>query len=151
MKTPRIAAAIGHIDDDLIAAAAKDKKAIILPSLLGKEPDRDESDGRYKDVSIQAGESAIVWPWEYLSAGEKFREIELDGIRYISRGSAVSATLVGELIGTYTATGYDGITDDKYSMEAEVYRLQDEPRNDSAEKSFALNNGDGRLPVDQCL
>ena len=149
MKTPKIATAIGHIDDDLIAAAAKDKKkstfhpwlqwgsiaaglailiitgAIILPSLLSKEPNHGESDGRYKDVSIQTGESAIVWPWEYLSAGEKFQEIELDGVRYISRGSEVSAALVGDRIGTYTATGYDGITDNKYSMEAEVYRLQD--------------------------
>ena len=149
MKTPRIAAAIGHIDNDLIATAAKDKKrstfhpwlkwgsiaaglailiiagTIILPSLLGRESDHGESDGRYKDVSIQAGESAIVWPWEYLSAGEKFKETELDGIKYISRGSEVSAVLVGELIGTYTATGYDGITDNKYTMEAEVYRLQD--------------------------
>lgn len=215
MKTPKIATAIGHIDDDLIAAAAKDKKkstfhpwlkwgsiaaglailiitgAIILPSLLSKEPDHGESDGRYKDVSIQTGESAIVWPWEYLSAGEKYTNIELDGAKYISRGSAVSGELIGDRIGTYTATGYDGITDDNYTMEAEVYRLRDvaqdrliavklddtfyvfrsgddnppntlgalfdavnlpkmvnlerftETRNDSAEKTFALNNGDG--------
>ena len=86
MKTPRIANAIGQIDDDLVADAAKCKKknkkhwlkwgslaacfavivivgAAILPSLFRENVTPEGTDGRYKDFSIRASESAIVWPW----------------------------------------------------------------------------------------
>ena len=88
MKTPRIANAIGQIDDDLVAGAAKCKTknkkywlkwgslaacfavlviagAAILPSLFRENVTPEGTDSRYKDFSIQASESAIVWPWEY--------------------------------------------------------------------------------------
>ena len=85
MKTPRIANAIGQIDDDLVAGAAKCKTknkkhwlkwgslaacfavlviagAAILPSLFRENVTPEGTDSRYKDFSIQASESAIVWP-----------------------------------------------------------------------------------------
>ena len=88
MKTPRIANAIGQIDDDLVAGAAKCKTknkkhwlkwgslaacfavlviagAAILPSLFRENVTPEGTDSRYKDFSNQASESAIVWPWEY--------------------------------------------------------------------------------------
>ena len=75
MKTPRIANAIGQIDDDLVAGAAKCKTknkkhwlkwgslaacfavlviagAAILPSLFRENVTPEGTDGRYKDFSI---------------------------------------------------------------------------------------------------
>lgn len=110
MKTPRIANAIGQIDDDLVADAAKCKKknkkhwlkwgslaacfavivivgAAILPSLFRENVTPEGTDGRYKDFSIRASESAIVWPWEYQTVYEKYRNVKIDGIEY--HGKAV--------------------------------------------------------------
>ena len=110
MKTPRIANAIGQIDDDLVADAAKCKKknkkhwlkwgslaacfavivivgAAILPSLFRENVTPEGTDGRYKDFSIRASESAIVWPWEYQTVYEKYRNVKIDGIEYHGKGS----------------------------------------------------------------
>ena len=148
MKTPRIANAIGQIDDDLVTDAAKCKKknkkhwlkwgslaacfavlvivgAAILPSLFRENVTPEGTDGRYKDFSIQASESAIVWPCEYQTVYEKYRNVEIDGIEYYGKGRAVSEALVSESIGNYTFVGYDEINDGKkYTAEFEVYKLQ---------------------------
>ena len=149
MKTPRIANAIGQIDDDLVADAAKCKKknkkhwlkwgslaacfavivivgAAILPSLFRENVTPEGTDGRYKDFSIQASESAIVWPWEYQTVYEKYRNVEIDGIEYHGKGRAVSETWIGESIGNYTVVGYDEVNNGKkYSAEFEAYALKD--------------------------
>lgn len=149
MKTPRIANAIGQIDDDLVTDAAKCKKknkkhwlkwgslaacfavivivgAAILPSLFRENVTPEGTDGRYKDFSIQASESAIVWPWEYQTVYEKYRNVEIDGIEYHGKGRAVSEALVSESIGNYTFVGYDEINDGKkYTAEFETYALKD--------------------------
>lgn len=144
MKTPRFSNAIGNLDDDLIEAAAECKRkkktnpwfkwgsvaacfailvvagAMILPSLLGGDTG---TPGKYKDF-IQAGESAIIWPWEYQTVYERYTELELDGVKYRSKGRAVSANLVGELVGTHAVAGYDMISDKKYTEDFEVYELK---------------------------
>lgn len=144
MKKPRVSNAIGNLDDDLIEAAAECKRkkkpnlwlkwgsiaacfavlvvagAMILPSLLGGDIG---TPGKYKDI-IQAGESAIIWPWEYQTVYEQYTELELNSIKYISKGRAVSAELVRELIGTYTVVGYDETNDKKYTEDFEVYELK---------------------------
>lgn len=149
MKTPRIANAIGQIDDDLVADAAKCKKknkkhwlkwgslaacfavivilgAAILPSLFRENVTPEGTDGRYKDFSIQASESAIVWPWEYQTVYEKYRNVEIDGIEYHGKGRAVSEAWIGERIGNYTVVGYDEVNNEKkYSAEFEAYALKD--------------------------
>lgn len=147
MKKPRIANAIGHIDDDLVAGAAECKKnrnhwlkwgsiaacfavlliagTAILPSLFGGNVTPNGTDGRYKDYNIHASESAIVWPWEYKTVYEKYASVEIDGIEYYGKGRAVSKALVSESIGNYTFVGYDEINDGKkYTAEFEVYKLQ---------------------------
>lgn len=147
MKKPRIANAIGHIDDDLVAGAAECKKnrnhwlkwgsiaacfavlliagTAILPSLFGGNVTPNGTDGRYKDYNIHARESAIVWPWEYKTVYEKYASVEIDGIEYYGKGRAVSEALVSESIGNYTFVGYDEINDGKkYTAEFEVYKLQ---------------------------
>ena len=146
MKTPRIINSVGHIDDDLITAATENKKkskfspwlkwgsiaacfaviviagAAFLPSLLkGKEPQG--TDGRYKDIYIHTSESAIIWPWEYKTAFEKYTSLTINDVEYSSKGNAVSESLVSDKIGTYTIVGYDEITDKKYTADAEVYSL----------------------------
>ena len=151
MKTPRIANAIGQIDDDLVAGAAKCKTknkkhwlkwgslaacfavlviagTAILPSLFQENVTPEETDDRYKDFSIQASESAIVWPWEYQTVYEKYRNIEIDGVEYLGKGRAVSEMWIDESIGNYTVDGYDEININngkKYSAEFEAYALKD--------------------------
>lgn len=143
MKTPRTANAVGHIDDDLINAAAECKKkkksnwmkwgslaacfavlviagAAILPSLLGGDSAKPD---KYKDI-IHAGESAIIWPWEYRTVYEQYTNLELDGVSYRSKGRTVSTDLVGELIGTCSVVGYDDIHNKSYTEDFEVYELR---------------------------
>jgi len=144
MKTPRTANVVGHIDDDLITAAAECKKktkhspwlkwgsiaacfavfviagAMILPSLLGGDSAKPD---KYKDI-IHAGESAIIWPWEYRTVYEQYTSFELDGVSYRSKGRAVSTDLVGELIGTCSVVGYDDIHNKSYIEDFEVYELK---------------------------
>ena len=144
MKKPRVSNAIGNLDDDLIEAAAECKRkkkpnlwlkwgsiaacfavlvvagAMILPSLLGGDSG---TSCKYKDI-IQAGESAIIWPWEYQTIYEQYTDLELDGVEYRSKGREVSAELVSELIGTHTVVGYDETNDKKYTEDFEVYELK---------------------------
>jgi len=127
MKIPRFSNAIGNLDEDLVEAAAECKKkqnhllklgsiaacfaviivvgALVLPSLLGGEPTPGGTNDRYKDINIMAGESGIVWPWEYQTVFEKYTEVTIDGIVYRSHGRLVSEELLGDLIGTYTVYG----------------------------------------------
>lgn len=100
--------------------------AAILPSLFRENVTPEGTDGRYKDFSIQASESAIVWPWEYQTAYEKYRNVEIDGIEYHGKGRAVSEAWIGERIGNYTVVGYDEVNNGKkYSAEFEAYALKD--------------------------
>ena len=46
---------------------------ILLPSTLGKNK-QSMGDGRYKSFTLQGQEyTAIIWPWEYQTIGEKYR------------------------------------------------------------------------------
>ena len=163
MKTPRTANAVGHIDDDLITAAAECKKktkhspwlkwgsiaacfallviagTAILPSLFGGDGGTTD---KYKDF-IQAGESAIIWPWEYQTVYEKYTELKFDGIEYLGRGREVSASHVGEIIGNHTVVGYDEINSGKkYTKEFEVYKLKD-----AAQSQFVAVKMEGKYYV----
>lgn len=165
MKTPRMANSVGHIDDDLITAAAECKKkkknhwikwgslaacfavlviavAVTLPSLLGGDT-HVGSNGRYKDHIIQEAESAIIWPWEYQTVYEKYTELKIDGVRYNSKGREVSDLYVGDSIGKYAVVGYDEINDGKkYTEEFEIYQLKD-----AAQSQFVAVKMDGRYYV----
>ena len=163
MKTPRTANVVGHIDDDLITAAAECKKktkhspwlkwgsiaacfallviagTAILPSLFGGDGGTTD---KYKDF-IQAGESAIIWPWEYQTVYEKYTELKFDGIEYLGRGREVSASHVGEIIGNHTVVGYDEINSGKkYTKEFEVYKLKD-----AAQSQFVAVKMEGKYYV----
>lgn len=157
MKLPRIANAVGQIDEELIAAAAESKRqskgaswlkwgsvaacfaaiviagVTVMPMLLGSNgltensslpENSSETDDRYKDFFVSEGESAFVWPWEYLTVFEKYTELQIDGIRYQGKRRAVSDDRVEELIGTFSLNGYDWITDEKHTEAFEVYKLK---------------------------
>ena len=165
MKTPRMANSVGQIDDDLITAAAECKKkkknnwmkwgslaacfailviagAAILPSLLDSNTPGGNND-RYKDHIIQAGESAIIWPWEYQTVYEQYTELKIDGVKYIGKGREVSASYVGDSIGSYTVAGYDEINDGKkYTEKFEVYTLKD-----ATQSQFVAVKMDGKYYV----
>lgn len=149
MKTPRIANAIGHIDDDLVSGAAESANeeknhwikwgslaacfvvlviagAAVLPSLLDRNPGG--SDNRYKDFHIQTAETAISWPWEYQTVSERYTDIEIDEIEYRGKGRTVSEALLGGSIGKYTISGYDD-NNKKHTVDVEVYELQEVAQN----------------------
>lgn len=163
MKIPRTANAVGHIDDDLITAAAESKTkakrspwlkwgsiaacfalfviagTAILPSLFGGDGGTTD---KYKDF-IQTGESVIIWPWKYQTVYEKYTELEYDGIEYLGRGHEVSASHVGEIIGNHTVVGYDEINSGKkYTEEFEVYKLKD-----AAQSQFVAVKMEGKYYV----
>ena len=163
MKTLRTANAIGHIDDDLITAAAESKKkskhnpwlrwgsiaacfavlviagAAFLPSLFDGDGG---TTGKYKDF-IQTGESAVIWPWEYQTVYEKYTELKMDGVEYLGRGREVSASFVGEKIGERIVVGYDEINSSKkYTEKFEVYKLKD-----AAQSQFVAVKMEGKYYV----
>ncbi len=149
MKTPRIVNAIENIDDELVSSAAESKKkknnlvkwgtlaacfavlviagATILPSLLNKNDiiNPEETDGRYKDFTVSTENAAIVWPWEYLAESERPYETEFNGVKYEkTSGRTVSEKLIGDKIGNYNIVGYDGITDERHTVDCAVYQLK---------------------------
>ena len=119
MKMQRMANSIRHIYDDLGTATAECKNNIwirwvsmaacfallviagfaIFPSLMGGDTPGDTND-RYKDYYIQVGDSAIIWPWEYQTVYEKYTELKIDSVLYFSKGVEVSASYVGDSIGS---------------------------------------------------
>lgn len=154
MKIPKIANAVGYIDDDLIKAAAENKRttkrkswvklgaiaaciavcialgAFFLPFVIDKISHGDNTPegppDRYKNVQIGTSEIAIVWPWEYKTVYEKYTYLNMNGAGYQSKGRAVSANNVGAKIGTFSVRGIDNYDNKskKYSENFEVYSLK---------------------------
>ena len=152
MKISKMANAVGYMDDELITAAAEERKkkikhnllmkwgsiaaclvvlvtagAVILPSFFGAE-----SNNRYKNLLVETESLAIVWPWEYRTIGEKYSELKIDGVTYLGRGRPVSENLLGVFIGTYTVTGYDETTEEEHAEDFEVYQLKNADRSQFA-------------------
>jgi len=150
MKTPRIADSVGHIDEDLIKSAAESKKkakhspwlkwgsivacfafvmvaaVIVIPLLQGGDPgiELDDHQRPWKDVTISAGESAYVWPWEYKTIDEKYLLLNINGKEFSGRQKEIGASLIGEKIGTYKATGYDDYSEGVNHENFDVYEIK---------------------------
>lgn len=150
MKIPKIANAVGYIDDDLINAAVENKRttkrkswvkrgaiaacivvciafgAIFVPSVIdsGKMPEAPSD--RYKNAQIGTSEISIVWPWEYKTVYEKYTYLNMNGAGYQSKGRAVSANNVGAKIGIFAVRGVDNYDNKskEYSENFEVYSLK---------------------------
>ena len=143
MNVPKIAHAIGQIDEELIAAAetpAKAKRpawvawgamaaclavlALVGVALWGGTAPDDGAAERYKPHLVQTENTAIVWSWQYKTLTEKYTYFTLDGAEYGSQGRAVSEAFVDGLLGTYPVSGYDLHEDRQHTEEFEVYRLK---------------------------
>lgn len=147
MKTPRIAEAIGHIDEDLVSGAVSYKRATkkssfikwgalaacfavvimavaLIVSMLGRGElvSLGGIDRNYKN-SIRGNEGDIEWPWEYKTIYEKYYTVTFDGREYGSRASAIDEALLGEALGTCTGEGVDSYTDKKYTETFEVRKI----------------------------
>lgn len=146
MKIPKTADAVGKIDDELIVSATecKDKSKIkpllkwgsfaacfativiigisIIPSFLRSDTTKNNSESKYKE--LWSNETAIIWPWEYLTPAEKYIELNIDNIKYIRFGSAIAESGLKDFIGTYPVFGYDEYTDETPSKEFDVYSLK---------------------------
>lgn len=98
---------------------------ILLPSTLGKNK-QDMGDGRYKSFTLQGQEStAIIWPWEYQTVGEKYRTMIVNGMEYANTGHKVSETMLKSALGTFDVTGYDEIKEESHVITGEAYELND--------------------------
>lgn len=154
MKIPKIANAVGYIDDDLIKAAAENQRttkrktwvkcgaiaaciavcialgAFFVPFVIDKISHGDKApegpSDRYKNAQIGTSEIAIVWPWEYKTVYEKYTCLNMNGAGYQSKGHAVSANNVGAKIGKFAVRGIDNCDNKskEYSENFEVYSLK---------------------------
>ena len=100
---------------------------ILIPTMHADEPDAvadSDSGDRYNDFSIISGEYGIVWPWEYKTVYEKYFSIDVDGSEFVGRKRALPSSYVGEMLGTYKATGYDDTSDKTYFESFEAYTVK---------------------------
>lgn len=164
MKVPRMANSVGHIDYEMVKAAVVSRKnsrmrwgylaaclavlvitgAAILPWFFGLDTgDSGGEKDRYKNFYTFEAGADYLWPWEYKTIYEKYTELKIDGIEYRSKGREVSASLVGDSIGSYTVAGYDEMNGGKKYTEAfEVYALKD-----VAQSQFVAVSMDGSFYV----
>ena len=141
----KIVNAIGNIDDKLIEAAEKSSRkprhvwikwcsaaaaavvlviAVILtiPHLMHNNSDES---GRVYRYHVSGAESNRIWPWEYLTDGEKYHTISLDNVTYSIRNCrTIGDEFLGETIGDAEAFGTDDITGKKYTATFEVRRIK---------------------------
>lgn len=144
MKISKIAKAVGRIDDDLVTAASeKPKKSsqnmflkysltaacfviaviaaiIVIPSFRNSNI---PNSGKYINYKIPSAELGIVWPWEYMAVFEQYTTIKIESKEYTARSESIDEKLLGDVIGTYEAEGYDRYTGKKYTRDFEVRRI----------------------------
>lgn len=131
MKIPRIADAMGYLDDDLVSGAAGETKKTkawgkwgsiaacfavvliagiaVLPSFLGGNVAAGSEGGDTSRKDVVTFESAILWPWEDLTVYEKYARIEVDGKVYEGQMREIGASLLGERLGSYEGRGYENV------------------------------------------
>ena len=140
MKPENIMDAINEIDYDMVEAAEESPKAsgwsrskwiaaaacAVLVIGFGafflykphapKDPVLPESstgnrsaEGRYR-VAV-SGESALIWPWEYMTPTERYTGMTLGGIPYCTRAREIREELLGEALGECESSGYDVYTE----------------------------------------
>ena len=111
----KIVNAIGNIDDKLIESAEKSSRkprrlwvkwcsaaaaAVVLVRagiLIAPHLTHNNNSGgeRVYKYHVNGAESNIVWPWKYLTDGEKYRTISLDNTTYNIR----NCRIIGQYIG----------------------------------------------------
>lgn len=77
------------------------------------------------DEIVETELLAKVTPWDELSITNQYSELDFGGVRYSSRNKEISADLLIDKIGDYTAHGFDEINQISYTKNAEVYSVKD--------------------------
>lgn len=153
MKAKNMMDALNDADYDLVEQALEERKpakqpwtkwvavaacAVLLISAgafaLFRQPQtkdpgpRDTSNGRWsvdaRYLIPVSGEIAMEWPWEYKTPMERYPSVTLNGAAYSTRAREIGETLLGEALGTCTATGYDVYTETSYPAEFEVRAIR---------------------------
>ena len=141
----KIVKAIGNIDDKLIESAEKSSRKprrlwvkwcsaaaaavvlvlagiLIAPHLTHNNKSGGERVYKYH---VNGSESNIVWPWKYLTDGEKYRTISLDNTTYSIRNCRIIGDeFLGETIGDAVASGTDDTTGKKYTATFKVRKIK---------------------------
>ncbi|MDD6235663.1 MAG: hypothetical protein PUB17_10875 [Lachnospiraceae bacterium] len=156
----KIVNAIGNIDDKLIEAAEKSSRkprrpwikwcsaaaaavVLVIAGLLTiphlTHNNNNNESGRVYRYHVNGAESNIVWPWEYLTDGEKYHTISLDDTIYSIRNCrTIGDEFLGEIIGEAEASGTDDITGKKYTATFKVRKI----KGIAPEYMVAAGNGD---------
>lgn len=153
MKAKNIMDALNDVDFDMVEQALEEQKPTKKPwlkwaaaaacavlvigvgafALFGQPQTKDpgprdtgngrwSTDGRY--LFSVSGETAVEWPWEYKTPMERYQVVTLNGATYGTRDSEIGEDLLGEALGTCTATGYDVYTETSYPAEFEVRAIR---------------------------
>lgn len=140
MKTPRIANAVGLIDDDLVIGATEYKKpnkkktvikwvliaacfsiaALAAIPFLSLSGGKGSSGGQHTLVYGQ--DAAFDWPWEYRTESEKYAVYIYNMTDYTPRGE-IGADKVCEKIGTCMGMGTDPYTDKVHTKTFKVHKI----------------------------
>ena len=70
----------------------------------------------YTDAQITAGETDVVWPWEYMTPAEQYTSLTWDGRLYGNRGREISPSLLSDTLGEAEASGYDSYEDKQHEL-----------------------------------
>ena len=153
MKAKNIMDALNDVDFDMVDQALKERERAKQPwtkwvavaacavLLIGagafalfrqpqtKDPGpRDTSNGRWsvdaRFLTPVSGETEMAWPWEYKTPLERYPGVTLDGVSYGTRDREIGEALLGEALGTCTATGYDVYTGISHSAEFEARAIR---------------------------
>lgn len=99
--------------------------AAILPSLFRENVTPEGTDGRYKDFSIRASESAIVWPWEYQTVYENIGMSKLTVLSIMEKAVRYQKHGLARVLATTLWLDMMKSIMEKYSAEFEAYALKD--------------------------
>ena len=159
MNIPKIADAIGYIDNELITATleAPPKKrhnpvmkwmtaaacltlfviaGILIPHLLKNDA---TAESKYK-YHVSKTERAIEWSWKYKTAAEKYPAIKFNGKQFtVKSQNPIHTDTLGDEIGSCIAEGLDLDTEKKYTETFEVWKIH----GISEELMIAAGNEDG--------
>ena len=159
MNIPKIADAIGYIDNELITATleAPPKKrhnpvmkwmtaaacltlfviaGILIPHLLKNDA---TAESKYK-YHVSETERAIEWPWKYKTPAEKYPVVKFNGKQFTAKSqNSIHTEVMGEVIGNCVAEGLDSDTGKAYTETFEVRKI----KGISEELMIAVGNEDG--------